>query len=654
MAISARESASATPTILLRDEFWSKYEKLIRTVTLPYQYDALNDRAGADEPSGAIHNFRIAAGLEKGDFYGLVFQDSDLYKWIEGAAYSLRHHPDAKLEHTIDEIVDLAGKAQQPDGYLDTYFIIKGLDKRWTNLHDCHELYCAGHLMEAAAAYAETTGKTKLLAIACRLADHIGSVFGPEPNKRKGYPGHQEVELGLVRLYHATGERRYLDLSAYFLRQRGALPYYFDEEWEARGRTNFWSASDREPPSKSKLYNQTQEPAVKQSKAVGHAVRLMYMCTAMAALAADSGDEELGAACRRLWDDIEAAQMYLTGGVGSTCLGEAFTFDYDLPNDTNYAETCASIGLVFFARQMLRLTHNSRYADVMERALYNTILASMSLDGRHFFYVNPLEVWPEASEKDPGKAHVKAERQSWFGCACCPPNLVRLVESLGDYIYTLSKDGLWVNLYIGSSIEGKAGELPVRFEMRSSLPRTGDVHIEAKTENAVPFPLFLRLPAWCRSVSVRVNGADIGSPKGSENGYLKIDRTWANGDIVELHFDMPIELIEANPLVRADAGKVAIQRGPVVYCLEEADNGANLSALSIDRNAPLAAHYEEDLLGGTVVVEGGAKRRVQRGWGTELYRPLANSTENVRFRAVPYSVWGNRGKGEMAVWLRFH
>lgn len=639
--------------VKLCDRFWSGIEKTIRAVAIPYQWDVLNDRVGSKEPSHAIENFKIAAGLETGEFHGFVFQDSDVAKWLEGVSYSLENHPDEGLEALADKTIDIIEKAQQPDGYLDTYFIIKEPEKRWTNLYQCHELYCAGHMIEAAVAYYRATGKAELLHVACRLADHIDTVFGPEPQKLKGYPGHQEIELALVKLYRVTRNTKYLNLSKYFIDQRGKSPYYFDEEWVKRGKTCYEEPGNTAPPSKCKEYNQTHLPVKEQDKAVGHAVRAVYMYTAMADLATATGDKELLLACRKLWEDIENAQLYITGGIGSTSIGEAFTFDYNLPNDTAYAETCASIGLVFFANRMLHLEANGRYADVMERALYNNVIASMAMDGKHFFYVNPLEVWPEACEKDPAKFHVKPVRQSWFGCACCPPNLVRLIESLGSYIYSYNSHFIYVNLFIGSSAHFDINHHEVRLIQKTDYPWFGNIYYDIETAGPAEFTLALRFPGWCRDAKVRVNGDTIETKRCVKDGYIAISRVWQGHENVELELDMPVQIISANPKVRADAGKVAIQRGPIVYCIEEADNGANLSAISLSKNSNLKAVFDDGLFGGTVVIEGSANRTEEEGWGTELYRPFESDEKEVPIRAIPYFAWGNRAKGEMLTWIRY-
>ncbi|CAM3676654.1 beta-L-arabinofuranosidase domain-containing protein [Cohnella lubricantis] len=667
-----------TQRVRIRDDFWNGYTELVRNTVIPYQWEALNDLIEGAEPSYAIRNFRIAAGLQEGEFGGMVFQDSDLAKWLEAVGYSLGSHPDPELERIADEAIDLIGQAQQDDGYINTYFTIKEPDKRWTNLVDAHELYCAGHLIEAAVAYYHGTGKRKLLDIVCRFADYMDSIFGPEPGKLKGYCGHQEIELALVKLYETTGENRYLKLSQYFIDERGRQPSYFVEEWERRGRTSHWSQGTT--PSPNLAYHQAHLPVREQSVAVGHAVRAVYMYTAMADLARLTGDAELRAACERLWSNIARKQLYITGGIGSTHHGEAFSFDYDLPNDTVYAETCASIGLIFFARRMLQLEAKSEYADVMERALYNNVLGSMSKDGKHFFYVNPLEVWPEASEKNPGRRHVKPVRQKWFGCSCCPPNVARLLSSLDEYIYGASPadSRIYVHLYIGSEAEFElAGGAKVGLTQQSKLPWDGRVCFkvslaagggQAATSSAAganggqataAFTLALRVPGWFQSgqPALRVNGLPVDYRL--ENGYALVERTWTDGDEAEWELPLETKLIAARPEIRADAGKVAIQRGPLVYCLEEADNFAPLASAAVNVGAAPSERYDEELLGGCVVIElDGTTVDLEAwpdsagdGYGTPYapYRPLAKPT---RLTAVPYYLWGNREPGEMSVWIR--
>ena len=637
----------------INDNFWSRYAELVRDEVIPYQWDALNDNVADAEPSCAIRNFRIAAGEEEGEFYGMVFQDSDVAKWLEAVAYSLENYPDPELEKKADDVIDLIGRAQQPDGYLNTYYIINGLENRWTNLHECHELYCAGHMIEAAVAYYEATGKRKLLDIVCKFADHIDTVFGPEEGKLKGYPGHQEIELALVKLYRVTGNKKYLDLAKFFLDERGKEPYYFDIEWEKRGKTSHWFGGRGQAPSKNKEYNQAHLPVREQTEAVGHAVRAVYMYSAMVDVAMETGDEELLEACRRLWNNIVYKRMYITGAIGSQVHGEAFSFDYDLPNDTVYAETCAAIGLVFFASRMLEAEPKGQYADVMERALYNGVISGMSLDGKSFFYVNPLEVNPEACEKNGNFRHVKPVRQKWFACACCPPNVARLLASLGHYIYGVKDNTVYTHLYIGSNTEVDIDGTKVGLVQETNYPWNGKVSITVNVDGAKEFGLGLRIPGWCRNARVAVNGEQVDLASVTVDGYAIIKRQWQDGDKVELDLPMEPVRVRSNPLVRADIGKVAIQNGPIVYCLEEVDNGPNLHAVVLPKDAELEVSFREDLLGGVNVITAQGQKAKEEAWGPELYKANAcTEYEPVKLTFVPYYAWVNREPGEMTVWVR--
>ncbi|WP_339242786.1 beta-L-arabinofuranosidase domain-containing protein [Paenibacillus sp. FSL R5-0517] len=641
--------------IEIQDQFWNTYSDLVRETVIPYQWEALNDRVEDAEPSHAIRNFRIAAGLEQGDFGGWVFQDSDLYKWLEAVAYSLRHHPDPRLEQIADDSIELIAQAQHDNGYLNTYFTIQEPGRQWTNLYEAHELYCAGHLIEAAVAYYQATGKRRLLDISCRFADLIDRMFGPKPGQIRAYCGHQEIELALVKLHTITGEERYLNLSRFFIDERGKQPNYFIKEWEGGNRTNIWSHGT----PNLEMY-QSHLPVREQKVAVGHSVRAVYMYTAMADLARLTGDDGLKEACERLWSNTTGKQMYITGGIGSTHLGEAFTFDYDLPNDSVYAETCASIGLIFWARRMLQLEAKSEYADVMERALYNNVLGSMSRDGKHFFYVNPLEVWPEASLKNPDKHHVKPVRQKWFGCSCCPPNVSRLLSSLDDYIYDISEEerSIYTHLYIGSKVSFQLADSTITLHQRSNLPWNGHVEFSVqlpKDSESVEFELALRIPNWFQEEQpvLKVNGER--QDFHIENGYAKIKRSWSDGNIVEWLLPVKPKLIAAHPSIRADAGKVAIQRGPLVYCIEEADNGAPLTTIALAAEPQLTEYADPDLLGGCVIIEGdGLVPDDSILWLDGMpYRSYINQRKAVRFKAIPYYLWGNRKVGEMSVWLRF-
>lgn len=641
-----RHDSLPLKNVSINDNFWSKYIKLVHEKVIPYQWEVINDRVPDVEPSHAIRNFRIAAGLEQGEFYGFVFQDTDLAKWLEAVAYRLETNPDSQLEKLADEAIELIEKAQQPDGYLNTYFTIKEPGRRWTNLRECHELYTAGHMIEAAVAYYRATGKKRFLNVVCRFADHIDSVFGEEPGKIRGYDGHQEIELALVKLYEVTGEEKYLKLSKFFLDERGKEPYFFDIESEKRGN----SVHFPDFVMYNRKYAQTHLPVREQTTAEGHAVRAVYMLTAMADVARLTGDKGLLKACRRIWDNIVTKRMYITGGIGSTAFGESFTFDYDLPNDTAYAETCASIGLIFFAHRMLKIEPKSCYADEMERALYNNVLAGMGLDGKSFFYVNPLEVWPEACEKNATYKHVKSVRQKWFGCACCPPNVARLIASLGQYIYTVGNSTIYTHLYISGEAKVNLNNSDICIRQKTNYPWDGKIVLEVSQQGDTEFTLALRIPGWCRNYNVALNGSPIYPD--IVDGYAMITSTFNNSDIIELQLGMPVELMRAHPRVRANVGKVAIQRGPMVYCLEEIDNGSNLPAISIPSSSKLTAEYNGKLLGGTVVIKGNAYRIDQSAWYNSLYRVGEVNEKPVSIEAIPYCLWGNRNPGEMLVWIR--
>lgn len=634
--------------VRIKDSFWSKYVRLIRERVIPYQWDALNDRIPDAAPSHCIKNFRIAAGLEEGEFQGMIFQDSDLAKWLEAVAYSLTTHPDPELERIADEVIEIIAKAQQDDGYLNTYYTLREPGRRWTNFREGHELYCAGHMIEAAVAYYNATRKKKLLEVVCKLVDHIDSVIGAAPGKLRAYPGHQEIELALIKLYRITGDERYLGLSRYFIEERGREPYYFDIEAAQRGHTIHFPEFEKF----DRKYAQTHLPVRQQSTAEGHAVRAVYMYSAMADLAAETGDGELWKACRRLWKNIVTKRMYITGSIGSTAVGEAFTFDYDLPNDMNYSETCASVGLIFFTHRMLQIEAKSCYADIMEKALYNTVLSGISLEGNRFFYVNPLEVWPEACAKNPSKHHVKAMRQKWFGVACCPPNIARMLTSLGQCIYSQNDHEVFVHLYIGSTADFEVGGQNIRLIQETDYPWAGEVRFSVILQDWIDFTLALRIPGWCKEATVKINGSEVNLASNIDDGYVKLKRAWSKDDLIELELSMPVVFMQSHPKVRANAGRVALQRGPLVYCVEEVDNGGNLQALFIPMHPELSTEFVEDLLGGIVVIECQAERDEDFKWDDQLYRPVENKTISATIKAIPYFLWNNREAGEMVVWIR--
>jgi len=631
----------AVKDVALNKGLLSERMRVIREEVIPYQWKALNDQVPGAEPSHAIENLQIAAGEKEGVHHGFIFQDSDVAKWLEAVGYRLATHPDPELEKTADEVIELLGRAQEEDGYLNSFFTIMRPEGRWTNLRDDHELYCAGHLIEAAVAYYEGTGKRNLLDIVCRFVDLIDSVFGPEPGKLKGYPGHQEIELALIRLYHVTGDEKHLKLAKFFIDQRGQQPHYFVQEWEKRGETGkSWYAWPLE-------YQQSHLPVREQTKAVGHSVRAMYMYSAMVDVARETNDVELMDVAKGLWRNVVSKQMYITGGVGSQEYGEGFSTDYDLPSDTAYTETCAAIGLVFWAQRLLQVEPKAEYADVLERALFNGVLSGISLDGQRFFYVNPLEVVPEVISRRRDHFHVRPTRQSWFGCACCPPNIARLVASVGKYMYGVEGNALYVHLYGDNTAEAVWAGKNVTLRQETDYPYEGEVKVSIEAPEAVDGVLYLRIPGWCQEWNVKVNGEIVTSPT-LEEGYLKLARVWTNGDTIELSLAMPVMRVRSNTLVRETIGKVALQRGPLVYCLEEQDNGANLAALILPAESEFIVEFEEEL--NVPILRGEAKRYVSNT--DELYTTAEPKAETVTITAIPYFAWDNRKSGEMLVWLR--
>ncbi|MDV0359342.1 glycoside hydrolase family 127 protein [Klebsiella michiganensis] len=636
----------------INDPFLGQYQQLVRDVVIPYQWDALNDRIEEADPSHAIENFRIAAGRQEGEFYGMVFQDSDVAKWLEAVAWSLCQKPDPGLEKTADEVIELVAPAQCEDGYLNTYFTVKAPEERWTNLAECHELYCAGHMIEAGVAFFQATGKRRLLDVVCRLADHIDSVFGPGDNQLHGYPGHPEIELALMRLYDVTQEPRYMALVKYFVEARGTQPHFYDIEYEKRGKTSYWNTYGPAWMVMDKPYSQAHQPISEQPVAIGHAVRFVYLMTGVAHLARLSQDEGKRRDCLRLWKNMARRQLYITGGIGSQSSGEAFSSDYDLPNDTVYAESCASIGLMMFARRMLEMEADSQYADVMERALYNTVLGGMALDGKHFFYVNPLEVHPKSLKFNHIYDHVKPVRQRWFGCACCPPNIARVLTSLGHYIYTPHDDALYINLYIGNSVEIPVGNEALRLRISGNYPWQEQVKIVIDSSSPVNHTLALRLPDWCDKPQVTLNGAPV--TQDVRKGYLHISHLWQEGDTLQLTLPMPVRRIYGNPLVRHQAGQVAVQRGPLVYCLEQADNGEQLHNLQLPRDARFSTVEGKGIFARKILLQvPGYKQTAKDAENQALWHydraPSSRQPQVLTF--IPWFSWANRGEGEMRIWV---
>lgn len=633
--------------IKVNDTLFTRYIDTVIQKGLAYQWEALNDRVEGAEKSYCIHNMKVAAGLEKGEFGGMVFQDSDLYKWLEGVAFSLEIAPNAELEKIADDVIELMEQAQQPDGYLDTYYIINGLEKRFTDLTEAHELYCAGHMMEAAVAYYNATGKDRVLNIAKRFADLICDTFGAGEGQIPGYPGHPEIEVGLVKLAEATGEQKYLDTAKFFVDARGTQPNYLVEESEAR-KIEDWVFPDMKKFDQQ--YYQNHAPVREQDTAEGHAVRNLYLYTAVADVAHAYQDQELLDACKRIYKNIVGKRMFITGGVGSAGFGERFTADYDLPNHSDYAESCASIALAMFAKRMLEIERNGKYADVVERALYNTVLAGTNIEGDAFFYVNPLEVDPEICKKNTDLAHVKPVRQTWFGCACCPPNIVRTLASLGQYIYSADENDLFVNLYVANETECTIGARNVKTAIQTDYPFGNVIKLSVETDSDDPFTVALRIPNWTTVKSLKVGGEEI---KGSviDFGYLKMLRSWKGKTEIVLELDMPARLVFSHPNVRANVGRCAVVKGPLVYCLEEVDNGKRLPAVSVAPDVELTEEYDKDLLGGTMVIRAPGARLTDIDWDGLLYRGEKPEKERVELKFVPYCLWQNRGEGEMIVWI---
>ena len=625
----------ALDAVSIADTFWAPRIGRVREITLPHQYDQLRT-------TGRLDALRL--GWKPGTKpVPHIFWDSDVAKWIEAASYSLTTTPDPRLEQQVDEAIELLAAAQHDDGYLNTYFTVVEPGRRWTDLRDAHELYCAGHLIEAGVAHFEATGKRTLLDVVARYADHIGTVFGPARDQKHGYDGHEEIELALVKLFRVTGVQRYLQLAAYFVDERGRQPYFFDQEAAERGTPGYFGSRppfDRreQDPGPFREYNQSHAPVREQREVVGHAVRAMYFYSAVADVAAETDDQDLVNVCRRLWAHLTTRRMYVTGGIGSTARIEGFTEDFDLPNESAYAETCAAIGLVFWAHRLALIDTDGRYVDILERALYNGVLAGISADGSRFFYDNPL-----ASTG----AH---RRQEWFGVACCPPNLARLLTSLGRYVYAQREDELVVHLFVAGTGSFDLTGQRVTVKQRTEYPWEGTIELLPSVDRPITFTLSIRLPVWCADPGLSINGEQVDVSAVVDRGYARISREWRDGDQVRLDLPMPVRRCYAHPNVAADVGRVAIARGPLIYCFEGTDNG-DVETLTLSRDVRLTP-AEQDDLPGTVVLKGTAARLDTTGWDETLYRDSPAQTVPVQATAVPYYSWDNRAPGPMQVWVR--
>jgi DUF1680 family protein len=622
--------------VRLSDAFWAPRLETNRTVSVPY---ALR----MNEETGRVDNFRKAARLMTGAYKGKRYNDSDVYKAMEGAAYTLLLHPDPGLEKKLDDLVVLIGQAQEPDGYLYTTRTVDPRNpapgagpERWSNLRVSHELYNVGHMYEAAVAHFQATGKRGFLEIALKNTDLLLRTFGTGPGQLRGFPGHQEIEIGLAKLYRATGKREYLDLAKFFLDERGR---YHQGPYHAK--------DDPFAVYDSEEYMQNHKPVLEQDEAVGHAVRAMYMYSGMADVAALVGTSDYVRAIDRLWENVVGKKMYLTGGVGSLGGVEGFGPNYDLPNNA-YAETCAAIGNALWNQRLFLLHGDPKYVDVLERVVYNGLLSGVSLGGDRFFYQNPLESAGDYA------------RSPWFEVACCPPNMTRFLPSLPGYTYATKGDTVFVNLFVGSRARVDIGGRKALLIQDTRYPWDGAVKITVNPEGgSAEFEVAVRIPGWARNEAVpsdlyrfldknegkpelRVNGKSVRLDPAA--GYARVRRIWKLNDTIELSLPMPVRRVVANDLVAADLGLTAIQRGPLVYCAEGVDNEGTVLEDMLPDYVKLQAVFRPDLLGGVAVVEGRSMRKVKTAEGKTEWRSRA-------FLAVPYYAWANRAVGEMAVWF---
>ncbi len=621
--------------VVLTGDFWKERLDTVLERTIPSQYRQLEEHNMIEALKVKQPAPPLTIPRNEHGFTTQVFWDSDIGKWIEAASYALSHRRDAEIEAQIEGIVDLLEKAQLDDGYLNCWYIGREIENRWTNLRDNHELYNAGHLLEGAVAYFQATGRRRLLDIMERYLDHIAETFGPREGQKRGYPGHQEIELALIKLYHLTGDRRRLDLAAYFIDERGRQPHYFDIEARARGED---PASFRQ---RTYEYNQSHKPVREQDKVVGHAVRAMYMYTAMADLAAELDDGELRRVCEVLWEDATQKRMYVTAGFGPSAYNEGFTKDYDLPNDTAYAETCATVAMIFWAQRMLNLDLDGTYADILELGLFNSALSGLSQDGTHYFYENKLE------------SDGTHSRWAWHHCPCCTMNVSRLIGSVGGYFYSASEDAIAVHLYGGTSTGIDVAGVRVGLEESSDYPWSGKVRIAVSPEQPAAFGLKLRIPAWANgAATASVNGSAIDVAANTQRGYLDIRREWKAGDAVELDLPMTVQRVYAHPAVRMDIGKVTLKRGPLVYCLEQVDNPSGpVTRLRLPRTAAIVTRDGSNMMGGVVMLAADGRILAADDWDGKLYRSSPPIERPAVLTAIPYYAWNNREPGPMTVWM---
>ncbi|MBS1724096.1 MAG: glycoside hydrolase family 127 protein [Armatimonadetes bacterium] len=599
--------------VTINDSFWAPRQATNRTRSIPHTLAMC-----ASTPR--LHNFELAAQKSRAGFSGLIFDDSDVYKSLEAACYALAARSDGKLEAQVDAVIAKIAAAQRPDGYLDTYYEINAPEKRFTRLNSDHELYCAGHLFEAAVAHYRATGKRSLLDVATKYADLLVKTFGDGSGKRMGYPGHPEAELALVKLYRVTGKREYFDLAKFFVDNRGS---------------RFFAVERGEPKDKFDGTYWLDDVPIREHKEIkGHAVRAAYLMSGAADVATETKDPTLKTMLDRVWRNTVTRRMFVTGGIGPSGSNEGFTVDYDLPNLSAYQETCASVAMALWNHRMGLMEANAKYWDDVERALYNGFLAGVSLEGTHFFYVNPL-----ASN---GNHH----RQEWFSCACCPPNVTRTLASLGSYVYAKSDDSLCVNLFVGGTVKTKVGGKDARLDVTTNYPWDGKIALSPSS--AKPFRLKVRMPGWARSAVVTHNGKTLVPER--EDGYLVLGSHWRSGDKFSVEFPMAVQWIQANPLVKDDAQRIALQRGPIVYCLEGVDNQFDFSQFFVPLGRQLTP-VRSDKLGGIVELHGKGSIARQTDWRRKLYSAF-EEPKDTGFTAIPYYAWDNREAGPMEVWLR--
>lgn len=631
----------ALSSIRITDPLFGKYLDVVAEKLLPYQWEVLNDRVEGTEKSFCIENFKIAAGEHPGTHQGVVFGDTDAYKWLETVAFCLEAGKAKALEETADGLIALMGRAMAPDGYLNTYYMIEHPTERWSNLTEGHELYSAGHMIEACVAYYHATKKPQALELACRFADLICSVFGAE--QHPGYPGHQEIELALMKLYHTTGTRRYAEQARYFLQVRGRRPNFLLNELSRTGKGRIFP----EFADYDDKYAQTHLPPVEQTTAEGHAVRAVYMYSAMADVAGEFDDQVMKAACDRLWENLTQKRMYLTGGIGSSGHLERFTANYDLPNERMYCESCASIGLMMFGKRMAALTGDAGYYDVVERALCNVVLGGIALEGDRYFYVNPLEVWPDNCLGSTSMAHVKPVRQPWFVTACCPANISRTLASLGQYVYAQSEDSIYINQFISSELNTQVGQVQVKVAMQSSMMQDGKIRLAVELSGG-QVTLRVRIPEYLDKPQFVMNGESL-TPE-VEGGYAVLHLAHS-GELLICGTITPV-WVAANSAVRADAGRVALKYGPYIYCLEQVDNGEELANLYISPGAPVTVCPAQEGLPDALPSLRFHGEFLDSGVGDALYGTPAFRFTDRELTAVPYGLWCNRQPGEMLVWLK--